>query len=473
MGKKLDALLGRGFKTAKFKTLVNLAISRIAVLKNQRQVRCSMARSDVVQLLNLGNHERALLRVELVIKEQNMLDAFVMIESYCNLLIERVVLISNNKECPDELKEAISSLIFAASRCGEFPELQEIRYLFTSRYGKEFSSSVVELRNNCGVNPRIIQKMSTRQPSLESKMKLLKEIASENGITLKHQEESSVISEEVEVKVKVEVNQKQQEPTAKLDSDKHRDEVYDLTEKIEGDEKLSESMKARKKYRDVVSAAQAAYKSAVFAAEAARAAVELSLESPLENQSDDPSSPLDKIHPAESSSSDSEGDEPAKNHQEIQTKELERSESASSSDSVEDTFKEDEMSPIQKPGVPAYDESNDEISETVVSYESDDEAKIEENKNSPVGFNGKSSNEFRRTDEDLSDLDVSIKHMNLTSQDDQHNHLYTNKEVIGSRNEDDPMLYPGKGGSYMEKEQVSAPRLNIGRKPVSVRTRRA
>lgn len=128
MGKKLDALFGRNFKSYKFKPQVNLAISRLAVLKHQRQVKCNQARSDVVQLLQQGYQERALLRVrfhsisliylfvdclcvirvkiirfffvvqvEYVIKEQNMLDAFVMMESYCNLLIERVHLIEQDK----------------------------------------------------------------------------------------------------------------------------------------------------------------------------------------------------------------------------------------------------------------------------------------------------------------------------------------------------------------------------------------
>lgn len=63
MGKRLDALLGRSFKTSKLKTIVKLATSRLAVLKNQRQVRCSHARADVVQLLNLDHQEAALVRV--------------------------------------------------------------------------------------------------------------------------------------------------------------------------------------------------------------------------------------------------------------------------------------------------------------------------------------------------------------------------------------------------------------------------
>lgn len=58
-------------------------------------------------------------------------------------------------DCPGELKEAISSLIFASSRCGESPELQGIRGLFANRYGKEFTAAAVELTNNCGVNPKV------------------------------------------------------------------------------------------------------------------------------------------------------------------------------------------------------------------------------------------------------------------------------------------------------------------------------
>lgn len=60
------------------------------------------------------------------------------------------------RECPDELKEAICGLLFASSRCGDFPELQEIRAIFTSRYGKEFVARAIELRNNCGVNTKVI-----------------------------------------------------------------------------------------------------------------------------------------------------------------------------------------------------------------------------------------------------------------------------------------------------------------------------
>ena len=64
MGRKLDALLGRKSRQmSKLKTLLGLTVSRLAVLRNRRQVRCNQARTDVAQLLQLGHVDHALLRV--------------------------------------------------------------------------------------------------------------------------------------------------------------------------------------------------------------------------------------------------------------------------------------------------------------------------------------------------------------------------------------------------------------------------
>ncbi|EPS67872.1 hypothetical protein M569_06903 [Genlisea aurea] len=248
MGKAFNALLNRGgsFKASKFKATAGLAVSRSAVLKNQRQARASIARLDAVELLKIGAYERALLRVEQVIKEENMWDAIELLESYCRSLMERVHLIKQERKCPDEVKEAVSSLIFASARIGEFPELLELRSIFVSRYGKEFASMAVELRNECGVNPKIVQKLSTRKPSTEMRNALLKEIAAENGITLPS---SSSPPEE-------ERQPKDDGRTAAVDD--------------------RDATAARGKYKDVADAAQAAFESAAYAAAAARVAVELS-----------------------------------------------------------------------------------------------------------------------------------------------------------------------------------------------------
>ncbi|RWR85339.1 Cupin 1 [Cinnamomum micranthum f. kanehirae] len=60
--------------------------------------------------------------------------------------------LTNPEECPPELLEAIASIIFAAPRCSDLPELIQIRNLFTMKYGKEFVSAASELRPDSSVN---------------------------------------------------------------------------------------------------------------------------------------------------------------------------------------------------------------------------------------------------------------------------------------------------------------------------------
>jgi vacuolar protein sorting-associated protein IST1 len=56
------------------------------------------------------------------------------------------------RTCPIDLKEAIASVIFASMRCSDVTELGDVRKNFTSKYGKEFATSALEVRPDSGVN---------------------------------------------------------------------------------------------------------------------------------------------------------------------------------------------------------------------------------------------------------------------------------------------------------------------------------
>lgn len=47
-----------------------------------------------------------------------------------------------HRECPDEAKEAISTLIFAAARFSDLPELCDLRRAFNERFGGSMESFV-------------------------------------------------------------------------------------------------------------------------------------------------------------------------------------------------------------------------------------------------------------------------------------------------------------------------------------------
>lgn len=177
-----SAMFGRGFNSSKCKTMARLATSRMKLLRNKREVQIKQMRRDVALLLQSGQDATARIRVEHVIREQNIMAANEIIELFCELVVVRLSIISKQRECPADLKEGISSLIFAAPRCSDIPELSRIRNIFEKKYGKDFVSAATELRPDCGVNRTLIEKLSVRTPTGECKLKIMKEIAKEYQI---------------------------------------------------------------------------------------------------------------------------------------------------------------------------------------------------------------------------------------------------------------------------------------------------
>ncbi|XP_004287747.1 PREDICTED: uncharacterized protein LOC101305976 [Fragaria vesca subsp. vesca] len=173
------SLFRRGFNSSKCKTAAKMAVARIKLLRNKRQVVVKQMRRDIASLLQKGEDATARIRVEHVIREQNVLSANEFIELFCELIVSRLQIIAKQRECPADLKEGIASLIFATPRCSEIPELVALRNVFEKKYGRDFVAAATDLRPDCGVNRILIDKLSVRTPTGEVKLKIMKEIAKE------------------------------------------------------------------------------------------------------------------------------------------------------------------------------------------------------------------------------------------------------------------------------------------------------
>ncbi|KAL6614717.1 hypothetical protein ACP70R_036987 [Stipagrostis hirtigluma subsp. patula] len=178
----LNSLFNRSTFGTKCKTCLNLVISRIKLLRNRRELQLINMRKEMAQYLQTGQESIARIRVEHIIREQNILAAYEIVELFCEFVLARVPIVEVQKECPLELREAIASIIFASGRCSDLPELLHLRNLFTTKYGKEFVAAAMELRPDSSVNRTIIEKLSVKAPSAESKLKVLKAIAQEYNI---------------------------------------------------------------------------------------------------------------------------------------------------------------------------------------------------------------------------------------------------------------------------------------------------
>lgn len=177
----LDSLLGRG-DVPKCKNLIKVIKSRVDFWRKKSSAKVNMLRRDVTDLVMKGQHQNAFFRVELLLAEENVLARYEMIEIFCDCILKQPYSVQRKKDCPPAIKEAVSSLIFAAARCAEIPELQKLRGLFATRYGDEFAIAAVDLHPDCGVSQKIIENFSTNTPSNDAKLKLMKEIASKKGL---------------------------------------------------------------------------------------------------------------------------------------------------------------------------------------------------------------------------------------------------------------------------------------------------
>ncbi|KAG6723454.1 hypothetical protein I3842_03G208300 [Carya illinoinensis] len=154
----------------------------IKLLKNKREAQLKQLKREVAKLLESGQDRTARIRVEHVVREEKTTSAYELIEIYCELIVSRRSIIDSQKNCPIDMKEAISSVIFASPKCGDIPELMDVRKHFTAKYGKEFVSAAIELRPECSVSRMLVEKLSVKAPDGQTKIKILRGIAQEHNV---------------------------------------------------------------------------------------------------------------------------------------------------------------------------------------------------------------------------------------------------------------------------------------------------
>ncbi|KAK4395261.1 hypothetical protein Sango_1680400 [Sesamum angolense] len=140
------------------------------MIKKKRNAVQKYLRNDIAHLLRNGLDYNAYGRTEGLIAELNRTDCYDFVNQFCEQLSSHLAAMSKEKECPDECKEAVSSLVFAAARFADLPELRELRALFSEKYGNSLDPYLNK------------EKVKPDPPSKDMKLQLLQEIAAESGI---------------------------------------------------------------------------------------------------------------------------------------------------------------------------------------------------------------------------------------------------------------------------------------------------
>ncbi|RLN14221.1 hypothetical protein BBJ28_00009351 [Nothophytophthora sp. Chile5] len=164
-----------GFNVNKLKPNLKMAVHRIGIVKNKKANAAVAQRREVARLLGDGKEEKARIRVEGIIRDDFTMEGYEILELLCELIAERANLVKSESECPYDMREAVCTLIWAASRT-EIPELVEVKKQLTKKYGQDFEAAAIRNVDGC-VNERVIQKLSVQPPSAFLVVNYMNEIA--------------------------------------------------------------------------------------------------------------------------------------------------------------------------------------------------------------------------------------------------------------------------------------------------------
>lgn len=152
-----------------------MASHRINVANNKRSNGAKHAKREIATLLREGKDEKALIKVEHIIREDFMVESYELLGLMCDLLHERIPQITMSKDCPQEMLSAVCSIIWACSYV-DFPELKEVAAQLTKKYGDKFAKSAKENEHK-QVNERLFSKLVYKPPSKKLVVKYVNEIA--------------------------------------------------------------------------------------------------------------------------------------------------------------------------------------------------------------------------------------------------------------------------------------------------------
>jgi vacuolar protein sorting-associated protein IST1 len=144
---------------------LKMAVSRFQIASNKKSALLKQQMREIAVMLaeDPPREEKARIRAEALIREDNAVEAYEILQLSCELLAERIKLISSMKDCPPDLVSSISTLIWACDRV-DIAELVLIKKQFRAKYGKQFEENAL---NNVGgiLNERIVSKLSVEPPA--------------------------------------------------------------------------------------------------------------------------------------------------------------------------------------------------------------------------------------------------------------------------------------------------------------------
>lgn len=166
---------GLRFDAQKCKTHLKMSNERFKLLIRKKGNNINLNKREIAGFLKDGKEEKAQIRVEQVIREDYLVEAYEILELQCELLTERMRYIENEKTLPPDMEQTVCTIIWAADK-SEITELSEVKRQLGIKYGDALVQKALENQDRC-VNDRVMSRMNVRPPPISLVHSYMQEIA--------------------------------------------------------------------------------------------------------------------------------------------------------------------------------------------------------------------------------------------------------------------------------------------------------
>lgn len=153
------------FDPNKCKLYLRSAIIRIKLHKSKCEENIKRQRREILKLIDDDNEDMAQIQVEQILRAEKMIEAYDILELFCELLQAKMGVLELTDDIPHDLREAACSIIWASLRVG-VPEVAQIVQQFKLKFGEEFVKHAVENHNDV-VNGQLMAKLTIEIPDPE------------------------------------------------------------------------------------------------------------------------------------------------------------------------------------------------------------------------------------------------------------------------------------------------------------------
>lgn len=125
--------------------------------KDEKNATIDNIKKEIEEFLKSKNINSSKEKMKKILKEEDYIIIYDILDRILKTLIEKITSLTENKECPMELRPILNTVIYVAPKL-EIKELKIFRDIFKDKYGKDYIKKV-DNNEDDSVNEVLIEKL--------------------------------------------------------------------------------------------------------------------------------------------------------------------------------------------------------------------------------------------------------------------------------------------------------------------------